>query len=60
VKEHKIFRVEITYHAHQSHGETFSLKEERRTWKWALENYLDGPQFSHRRLKVSEEREAKK
>lgn len=52
MKKYKTFRVEIAYRAYQSDGETFSVKEERRMWKWALENYLDGPQFSHRRLNV--------
>lgn len=54
MKKHKTFRVEITYRAHQSDGETFNVKEERRIWKSAIENYLDGPQFTHRRLKVKE------
>jgi hypothetical protein len=54
VKKFKTYRVEITYRAHQSDGEMFTAKEERRIWKWALENYLDGPQFTHKHLKVKE------
>lgn len=56
MKKHKTFRVDFVYRAHQSDGETFSVKEERKNWNWIIENYLDGPQFTHKRLRVREVR----